>query len=49
VRESDPVIITTPSSDRPIETSYEISWAAERIAPRKLYFEPEDQPASSSP
>jgi hypothetical protein len=49
VSDNEPVIRTTPSSARPIETSYEISCAADRIAPRKLYFEPDDQPASSSP
>ncbi len=44
-----PVIMIAPSSARPIEISYEMSWAAERIAPRKLYFEPEAQPPSSRP
>ena len=45
----EPAIMIAPSSARPIEISYEISCAAERIAPRKLYLEPEAQPPSSSP
>ena len=39
----------TPTSASPCETSYEISWAAPRIAPRNEYFEPEDQPPSMIP
>ena len=47
--ESEPAVIATPSSDRPRATSYEISCAAERIAPRNEYFEPEAQPPSIRP
>ena len=49
VSESEPAVITTPTSDSPSETSYEMSCAAERIAPRNEYFEPEAQPPSISP
>src|SRR5215218_2754034 len=44
--ESEPAVITTPSSESPSDTSYEISCAAERIEPRNEYFEPDDQPPS---
>ena len=47
--DSEPAVIATPSSDRPSATSYEISCAAARIAPRNEYFEPDDQPPSISP
>src|SRR4051794_10692905 len=40
VSESEPTIITMPTSERPWATSYEISCAAARMEPRKLYFEP---------
>jgi hypothetical protein len=33
----------------PIETSYEIIWAADRNAPKKAYFELLDQPAIITP
>ena len=39
----------TPTSASPCETSYEMSCAAPRIAPRNEYFEPEDQPPSMIP
>src|SRR3954451_25337063 len=44
--ESEPAVIATPSSDSPSETSYEISCATDRIAPRNEYFEPLAQPPS---
>ena len=47
--ESEPAVIATPRSERPSATSYEISCAAERIAPRNEYFEPEAQPPSTRP
>ena len=47
--ESEPAVIATPSSDRPRATSYEISCAAARIAPRNEYLEPEAQPPSTRP
>jgi hypothetical protein len=49
VSESEPAVMITPINASPCETSYEISWAAARIAPRKEYFEPEAQPPSISP
>src|SRR3954453_3543155 len=49
VSDSDPAVMITPSSDRPRATSYEISCAAERIAPRNEYFEPDAQPPSMRP
>ena len=42
-------IIITTTSDRPIATSYEIICAAERMLPRKAYFEFDDQPARMMP
>ena len=47
--DSDPAIIATPRSDRPSATSYEMSCAAARMAPRNEYFEPDAQPPSTSP
>jgi hypothetical protein len=47
--DSEPAVMATPSSDRPSATSYEMSWAAARIAPRKEYFDPDAQPPSMRP
>ncbi|CAB4956638.1 unannotated protein [freshwater metagenome] len=47
--ESEPVVITTPSRARPCAASYEISWAAARMAPRNEYFETDAQPPSRMP
>src|SRR4051812_3134191 len=48
--ESDSVLanIKAPISESPIATSYEIICALERSAPRREYFEFDDQPASIS-
>ena len=45
--EIEPAVITTPSRERPIATSYEINCAAERIEPRNEYLEPDAQPPST--
>src|SRR5215212_2725449 len=47
--DSEPAVMITPSSDSPSATSYEISCAAARIAPRNEYFEPDAQPPSMRP
>src|SRR5919202_1828414 len=49
VSDSEPAVRITPRSDSPSDTSYEISCAAERIAPRNEYFEPDAQPPSTRP
>src|SRR5918911_577272 len=49
VSDSDPAVRITPSSDSPSATSYEMSCAAERIAPRNEYFDPDAQPPSTRP
>lgn len=41
----DPDRISRETSVAPLETSYEILWAAERRPPRNAYFELLDQPA----
>src|SRR4051794_12358866 len=48
VSDIDCAWITTPRRERPSAISYEISCAAERIAPRNEYFEPDAQPPSKS-
>src|SRR5919199_890622 len=40
--------ISAPTSERPIETSYETICAEERRPPSRAYFEFEDQPARMS-
>jgi hypothetical protein len=45
----EPVTKITGKIVSPIETSYEIIWAAERKAPRNEYFELLDQPAKIIP
>jgi hypothetical protein len=37
------------SSSNPIDTSYEISWAAERREPKNAYLELLDHPAPITP
>src|SRR5580693_6746106 len=44
-----PVTISTTTSAKPIEISYETIWAAARIAPRNAYFEFDAQPAKITP
>jgi hypothetical protein len=45
----DPAMMNTLTSDRPIESSYEMTCAVERTAPSSGYVEPEDQPPSTMP
>ena len=45
----DPVEIMTPIITRPIDTSYEIIWAAERKEPKNGYLEFEAQPPIMTP
>src|SRR6266540_80309 len=49
VNDSVPAYMRTDTSARPIPTSYEIICALERIDPSSGYFEPLDQPASTTP
>ena len=44
-----PVAISTPTSAKPMAISYATICAAERIAPRKAYFELAAQPAMITP
>ena len=44
-----PVAMSTPTSANPIAISYATICAAERIAPRKAYFEFVAQPAMMTP
>src|SRR4026209_636294 len=47
VSESDPAMITTPSTDRASATSYDTSCAQVRIEPSRAYFESEAQPPTT--
>src|ERR671919_1319417 len=49
VSESEPAMITTPSTESASETSYETNCAQVRIAPRSEYFESEAQPPTMNP
>src|SRR6266480_1543445 len=49
VSDSEPAVNTTPSSDSASDTSYEMSCAAERMAPRNEYLDPDAQPPSINP
>src|SRR6266498_45144 len=44
-RDSVRANISAPTSDKPIDTSYETIWALERNAPSREYLEFDDQPA----
>src|SRR6478752_9772742 len=48
-RFSEPATISTTTSAKPIEISYDTIWAAARIAPRNAYFEFDAQPARITP
>src|SRR5579872_1754654 len=48
-RFSEPAHNSTVMMTKPIETSYETIWAAERTAARKAYFEFDAQPAMMTP
>src|SRR5829696_7287760 len=48
-RFSEPTQSNTVMITKPIETSYETIWAAERSVPRKAYFEFEAQPPIITP
>src|SRR5438876_877027 len=49
IRRSEPTQSRTVIITKPIETSYETIWAAERIAARNGYFEFDAQPAMITP
>jgi len=40
-----PLQIKIATKTKPIDTSYETIWAADRKAPKKAYLELDDQPA----
>ena len=47
--ESEPAIITTPSTESASDTSYETSCAHVRIEPSSEYFESDAQPPTMKP
>src|SRR5262245_50037242 len=49
LRFSEPTVSSTVMMTKPIETSYETIWAAERNAPRNGYFEFDAQPPMITP
>src|SRR5262249_24420202 len=49
LRFNDPTQSSTQTKTKPIDTSYDTIWAAERSAPRNAYFELLAQPAMMMP
>src|SRR5260370_41974185 len=47
--DSVPLTSTTPTSANPSTSSYETTWAPPRSAPSSEYFDPDDQPPSTTP